>query len=169
MSAIIVAAAGSAIIGGISSSSSASKGLDAQKDQNEANEKFIKEQAAKSRKDVIPLFNASQDNLVMGSQGALDIFQQTIPLQAETFTEGNVRAQEQLLAGLPQIQNALMGLPVDLTGLQAQRIPVNTSFANAKMPKWNLPDATYPNGKKAKPTPEQQAAIARSLAGKGGF
>ena len=157
MTWVATAVVGSAVVGGVVGSKNAKDGLNAQKDQNEANEAFIKEQGAKARQHAIPLFRASHENIIKGSQGALDIFKQTIPGQAEAFTEGNYRAQQQVLAGLPQIKNALMGLPVDLSGLQAQRLPVDTSFANATMPDFKFPNLNKLKG--AQLTPAQLALL----------
>lgn len=157
-----VIGAGAAVAGVAQSAKNSKDAINAQKDQNQTNEAFIKSQGARSRQHIIPLFEASQKNLAAGAQSSMDIFKQTIPGQAEAFTEGNYRAQQQLLAGLPQIKNALMGLPVDLSGLQAQRLPVDTSFANATMPNFRYPNLNKP--KETPLTPAQQA-----LLGQGGL
>lgn len=132
--AVIGAAA--AVGGVISSNKNAGKAADAQGKQNKRNEAFIREQAAKARKDILPLFGAGQDARSTGAQAALNIFGQSIPQQASQFQRGNVGAQQALLAGLPQVQNALLGLPTDLSGLQPQQIQFDNSFAQQQVPQF---------------------------------
>lgn len=111
-----------------------SSAQDAQIEANAATTELVAKNANRSRWDSINLFGVGDDNRRAGTQGAMDIFSETIPAQMEQFRGGNVAAQQTLLAGLPQIQNALMGLPVDLSGLQAQSLPFNASFANQTLP-----------------------------------
>jgi hypothetical protein len=46
------------------------------------------------------------------------VFGQSLPAQTDVFQQGNVGAQQAILSGLPQIQNALIGGNVDLSQLQ---------------------------------------------------
>jgi hypothetical protein len=41
------------------------------------------------------------------------------PQQIDMTARGNIGAQDTLLAGLPQIQNAILGMPVDMGALQS--------------------------------------------------
>ena len=126
----------------------------AQKATKQANARtldFIKQQGQVARQDAIPLFGSAFENRNLGAQAALDVFGQTIPQQFGTFQQGNVGAQQQLLAGLPQFQNAILGLPADLSGLQPQTIDVDTSFAQQQLPEFvspqqALPQQTQPQG-----------------------
>ena len=114
----------------------------AQKATKEANRQtldFIKQQGQVARQDAIPLFGSAFENRNLGAQAALDVFGQTIPQQFSTFQQGNVGAQNTLLAGLPQFQNAILGLPTDLSGLQPQTIDVDTSFAQQQLPQFISP------------------------------
>jgi len=129
-----VIGAGAAVAGAVSARKSAKEGIKAQEDQNAANQLFIREQAEIARADVIPLFDAAAQNRIQGFQGALDIFGQTIPQQLQTFQQGNVGAQETLLAGQPQFSNALLGLPIDFNALQARQVQFDPSFAQQTLP-----------------------------------
>ena len=72
-----------------------------------------------------------------GFQGALNVFGQALPQQAQAFQGGNVAAQQQLLAGLPQIQNAILGGNVDLSGLQPFQAQQPTfDFAQQQIPQF---------------------------------
>ena len=153
-----------AIIGGvtaigsaISDRKSAGDAVDAQAEQNAKNEAFIREQAAKAREDIIPLFQAAQGNIAAGGQAALDVFSQTIPRQLNQLTAGSFAAQNQLIKGLPQIQNAILGLPTDLSALKPIRLGPDQSFASQQ-----LPDFATGLGGQKEPilSPAQVAAIA---------
>lgn len=111
----------------------------AQESQIQSNreaQEFIRERAAEARRDVLALFPGIEQNQLTGIQGAFDVLGQTIPQQVGAFQAGNVGAQQTLLAGLPQQQNALLGLPTDLSGLQAQQIPVDLGFAQQQVPQF---------------------------------
>ena len=110
------------------------KALKTQQAQNASNAKFLAKQTAKAEGQITNLFGASQSNQQEGFKRALEILGQTIPQQLSTFQQGNVGAQEQLLAGLPQIQNALLGRQVDLSGLQPKQVQFDPSFTQQKIP-----------------------------------
>jgi len=131
----------------------------AQKAQSRANKqsaKLIAEKAEEARTDVLSLFPAFEQNIQAGAQGALDILGQAIPQQLGAFQAGNVGAQQALLTGLPQIQNAILGQPVDLSGLQAQQLPVDLSFAQQQLPQFQTAAQALQFGQA---TPQQQATI----------
>ena len=113
---------------------------------------LIKEQTGVARRDVQKLFGSAQDNLLTGAQSGLDVFGQTIPQQFSTFQQGNVGAQQQLISGLPQVNNALLGLPTDLSSFQPQQINVDTSFAQQQLPQFTTPQQALAL------TPEEVAA-----------
>ena len=128
------AAAAAAVVGAVTDHKSREDAAKAQSDQLEANQAFIKQQAEKSREDVMPLFDASQASREAGFQGAMDVMGQSVPQQFSTFQQGNVGAQQALLAGLSQMQNAILGLPVDMSGFQPQALSYDTSYMNQQLP-----------------------------------
>lgn len=96
---------------------------------NRAASENIAERTAQARADVLNIIPRGDVARNLGFQGALDVLSQTIPQQLQTFQGGNVGAQQNLLAGLPQIQNAILGGQVDLSALQPTRLPFDPSFA----------------------------------------
>lgn len=128
---------GASLFGANQDRKASDRALREQRRQNESNEAFIREQAGKARQDILPLFDNAAQNRILGSQAALDIFGQSLPAQAQAFQQGNVGAQQSLLAGLPQVQNAILGNPVDLSGLQPQQLNVDTSFMQQQLPQFN--------------------------------
>lgn len=97
---------------------------DAAKQQTRALEEaqaITREGIEQARGDVMNLFPMAQENLLAGSTGAMNVFNQAAPQQMQLAQQGNVNAQRALLAGLPQMQNALLGNAIDYSGLQAQQ------------------------------------------------
>ena len=82
--------------------------------QRDASQAFIREQIAQGREDLFRLFSASQDSRRLGVNAGLDLVRQNFPQQLGAFQQGNVGAQQTLINALPQIQNAILGRPVDL-------------------------------------------------------
>jgi len=122
-----------------------------QKKQVAANKKsraFIEKQAQLARKDVLDLFPAAAENKQTGFQSALDILSQSVPEQIGAFQGGNVAAQNALLSGLPQIQNAILGSPIDLSGLQSQQLNFDPSFLNQQLPEFTRPKIAKDPSKK---------------------
>lgn len=129
---------------------------DAAKQQTKAIEEAsdITQQATnQARSDIMTMFPMAQQNILAGNTGALDLFSQAMPQQMQAAQQGNLNAQQMLLAGLPQMQNALLGNQIDYSGLQAQQQALPTmSFS---MPQYQ----TQPTGQL--PTQQQQQASAQ--------
>lgn len=88
----------------------------AQRSANLATERFIREQTARAREDVMGLFPAGEQIRGAGFQSALDVIGAGVSPQVEAFRQGNIGAQEITAAGLPQIQAALLGTPMQAIG-----------------------------------------------------
>ncbi len=129
-----VIGAGAAVKGAYDSNKNQKAAVSAQKDQLASNEAFIKEQAAKARADTLPLFDAAQQNRMLGGQAALDIFGAAVPQQASLFQQGNVGAQQMLGQGAQQFQNAILGMPVDYSYMQPQQFETDFSFMPTELP-----------------------------------
>lgn len=106
----------------------------AQIQANEAAQKFIEEQAALARTDVSRAFPRAREDLIRGQQGAADVIGSIFPEQVSAFQQGNLGAQAALLGGQQQMQNAILGLPVDMSGFQPQRIDIDTSLFQRDIP-----------------------------------
>ena len=88
-------------------------------------QRLLQENIDRARGEVRPLFEQAQQDISGGFDRARDIFSEITPQQAGMFQAGNLNAQNTLLAGLPQMQNAILGnAPVDLSGLQASSVPL---------------------------------------------
>ena len=111
---------------------------------NERTQQFIEQQAAQARGDVQNIFPTASQNLQAGFGAAADVFGQVIPQQVSAAQQGNMAAQQQMAAALPQIQNAILGLPTDFSAFQPQGINVDTSFAQTPMPQFQPAQAQQP-------------------------
>lgn len=138
----------------------------AAKAQQKGREKGIAATQAATRKaegQLMDIFPAAQQNLQQGFQGALDVFGQSLPAQTQAFQQGNVGAQQQLLAGLPQIQNALFGNQVEFSQLQPTQIQPDLGFAQQQLPDFVNPFAPNPANTTVTPAPNNT----RQLLGSG--
>lgn len=104
------------------------KALELAQRQRAESMKFIQDQMAQSRSDLFRLFPQAQESRNAAMLAGLNLYGQAFPEQLNAFQGGNVMAQQSLLAGLPQMNNAILGSPVDLSALQAQRVPVNAQM-----------------------------------------
>jgi len=84
--------------------------------------------ANQARGEVNRLFGESNVSRDRGFTQAQDFLGGAIGNQIQPFQQGNMMAQEQVARGLPQIQNAIMGNPIDLSGFNARQIGQPSDF-----------------------------------------
>ena len=139
------AMAGTALVGAAASDRASKRAAKSQKQASDASLDYTRQAADQARTDVNRLFPQAQQAGQAGFQGAMNVFNQAINPQMQAFQGGNVAAQNQILAGLPQVQNALLGNPVNLSGLQAYQAPQpNLSFMEQKLPYFQQQESPPP-------------------------
>lgn len=123
---------GSAVIGGASSNKAADQQADAAKKGLEASTKL----AEQSRLDAINLFNQGRQSRLLGQQGAFNFFQQNAPKRISPLIQGNMMAQQIAGQGGIQANNAILGLPVDMSfANQPQQVQADYSgVQNVQLP-----------------------------------
>jgi len=127
--------AAAAVVGAVASNVAGNKASAATDRASSTASAETRRSTAAARNDLLELFPSAQAAGQQGFQGALDVFSQSVPAQQQAFQGGNVAAQNQILSGLPQIQNALFGNQVDLGQLQAFSSPQqDLSFLNQQLP-----------------------------------
>lgn len=137
---------GASILGAVVGSKSQSKAQKAQAKSSDAAIRATQQAQAQARGDLFKLFPAAQQNLQQGFQGALDVFGKSLPAQTQAFQQGNVGAQQQLLAGLGQQQNALFGNQVDMSQLQPVQVQTpDLGFFQQQLPQFVDPFAPPTN------------------------
>ena len=117
-----------------------------------------------TRGDLVGLTQGSRDAISDAVAQSLGIVGQTIPRAGEAFQRGNVGAQQNIISAMPQIQNALLGIPVDYSQFQTTEIPVDYSWAQQTLPAQRplseltstvgLPDLGLPDPDPTLPAPE---------------
>lgn len=100
----------------------------AQLQSNRELQRFIRERSLEARQDVTDIFPEAQRVGAEGFQGALDVISQGLPQQLGAFQQGNIGAQQIISQSLPQIQNAILGLPVNQAAFQPRNINFDPSF-----------------------------------------
>ena len=123
----------SSIFGGGTSSAS-EQSVENQQAANAAARQFIEQQSGRARSDVMNLFPQAQDARNQGYDNAFGMIAGGIPEQMNMFNQGNYGAQEQVANTLPQVSNALMGLPVDYSQFQPQQMQPDMSYMQQYMP-----------------------------------
>jgi len=83
-------------------------------------------------------FQLSQAAQQLGAAGALDVQAVLAPTQIGQFQQGNIGAQQSLLAGLGAQNQALLGQPVDLSQLTARGVQVDPNVFQARLPDFNV-------------------------------
>ena len=128
--AAAVGVVGSAVI----SSRSADKAADRAAEGAEQSGAQIQAAADRAREDVFDFFPSAQKDLLAGAGAAGDIISGGVGEQQRLLSAGNVGAQGTLGAGFGQVQNALLGLPVDQHAFDAQPIELSQPLQNPLVP-----------------------------------
>lgn len=126
--------AAAAVVGAYTSNKSSKRAAEAQQDATDQSIAYTREATAEARKDIDKYFPQAQATTAAGFKGALDTFNQFMPAQTDVYQQGNVGAQQALLSGLPQMQNAILGAPIDYSAFQPQRLDFDTSIFNQSLP-----------------------------------
>ena len=159
-------AAGATAASGIASRNAAKNAAQQQSNDLRAAQNLTREATNQARGDISRIFPVAQQNLLMGGQGAMDVFNQVTPQQMQVMQQGNMAAQQALLAGLPQMNNAILGLPVDYSGIQARQL--QAPQFNFSMPAFNLgynsPSQTQAQTAPANQPPPTQSEIQQAVA-----
>lgn len=115
-----------------------------------------------ARNDAIRLFDSGRESGNRGLGNALEFYQQGAPARQDAFLQGNTAAQGVAQQGGIQANNAILGLPVDMSYANPQRISTGTSSASAKsfMPGANGAQQNEGAGESRAPAASGQGASA---------
>jgi len=146
----------------------------AQKAQQQANARsqaFIEEQARLARGDANYLYPQGDYARNQGINAAMALMGNSMPTQMGLYQDGNVSAQMQLLAGLPQFQNAILGMPVNNQAYQPTRLSMpDSSFYKQQLPDFGMAQApaagqSWGTPQTAQPQQAQQQGINPQMLG----
>jgi len=129
---VAAAMVGAAVIGAAASNSAANKSASASK----AGLKSSNALAAQSRSDALNLFGQGRTSAQQGIGGALDFYGQNSQKQIQPMIQGNMMAQQVAGQGGIQANNAILGLPVDMSfANNPQQVQADYSgINNARLP-----------------------------------
>lgn len=108
----------------------------AQIDSNAQDRALFQRLADQARGDATSLIGAGDQNRNMAYEQVLSLLGATIPQQLQAQQRGNVGAQRQVIAGLPMIQAALMGQPINYGAMQPTQISFNTDWTRQLLPQF---------------------------------
>lgn len=111
MSFVAAATIGSAVIGGYSANKAADKQSDAAKKGIASTERL----ANQARMDAVNLFNQGKQSRLLGQSSALNFIKQNAQKINRPLIQGNMMAQQAIGQGGIQANNAILGLPVDMS------------------------------------------------------
>lgn len=112
------AVAGSSAYAANRDSKNAKASVKSQERQKAQSQAFIESQMKQTRGELFKLYPSIQDSQQKGLAAGLDMYKQMVPMQLNSFRQGNMGAQKMVAGALPQIQNAILGRRVDLSGIQ---------------------------------------------------
>ena len=132
MSAVATAVVGSAVIGAYASNRAADKAASASEKGIESSNAL----ANQARTDAINLFQQARTSGQGGINAALNFYKNTSNTKIAPYVSGNIAAQQVLGKGATAAQNAILGLPVDMSFANAaQKAPADYSaIKNVKLP-----------------------------------
>lgn len=135
MSGVATAIAASAVIGGVVSNKASKDANKATTEAAATATEYNQQAVDQARADLQSLYPAAQANITQGYQSAADVFGNAIPAQVDAFTQGNQAAQQAILSGMPQYQNAILGNAIDYSQMtpQQQTVPDLSFLQNATM------------------------------------
>ena len=132
---------------------------EAQIEANERSAQLIARQAQVAKGEVNRLFPQADAARNRGLGLAAEVLAGATPEQLRLSDQGNLQAQRALLSGLPQVQNAILGQPVDLSGLQPQAISPDLSFLSAGLSGLQGATGFGPAGQGAQGAPVQPGSF----------
>ena len=129
---------------------------------NRANTALALQQAQLARDDVMSTFGPAQRNLNIGAQNAMDYIQDAEARKIDTMQGGMSQARKAQLGGLEQIQNAILGNPVDFASLQqfGERLPTPQAQTRAQIPEFAFSDEIEFNDPGNRATPDNPQGMA---------
>lgn len=132
MSAVAVAVVGSAVIGAAASSSASKQAAGSAKNQIKSTNAL----ASQARTDAKDLYSGAGKSAQAGIGGAFNFYQQNAQKRNAPAIQGNMMAQGVLGQGAQQANNAILGLPVDMSFANTpQQVTADYSGINsAQMP-----------------------------------
>lgn len=101
------------------------KQLELARQQREQSLAFIREQMGQAQNNLMTYFPQAQQSRQQGYNAAMGLMGSTFQPMLDAYQGGNMMAQQALLSGLPQQNNAILGGPLNYNFAQPQRIQID--------------------------------------------
>lgn len=106
------------------------KAVQSAEEQKAASQAFIEGQIKQARGDIFQLFPSSQESIQTGAQQGINMWGRAFPAMLTSFQKGNYAAQDKLYQGVQQANNAILGNPIDYSGLQPTLLRNKDTYVN---------------------------------------
>ena len=116
-------AAGAGLLGGIADDRNARKSAQQLEEQRNRAQEYIQRAVGQGRGDLFRNFRQGQQQTRGGLEAGIDLYNQSVPQQLQTFQSGNIGAQNQLINGLASQNAAILGYPTNYNP-QASQVPM---------------------------------------------
>jgi hypothetical protein len=80
---------------------------------------------AEAKREIRPAFEGAEQSRLERTQQAMDMLGSGFEPQLDVMSQGNMNAQQMLAGSMPQMQNAILGAPVDYGFMQPQGVDFN--------------------------------------------
>lgn len=118
--------------------------------------------AAQSRDNALSLYNQARTSGQRGLTSAFNFYKDAAQTKYQPFIQGNVAAQRAIGQGAVQANNAILGLPVDMSFAQPQQMnPDLSMLQNAQLPEMS---GEYLPAERPVMGPQQAGGLMGSLA-----
>lgn len=157
---------GAIIAGTVASAYSANK---ASKEQSKGVKKGLDQAAAlanQARQDVMGLFDRSLRVSNLSMDQMLNYYKTAAPKRISPYLQGNKQAQQVIGQGAQQANNAILGLPVDMSFTNQPQIVPGTDHLNAQLPDYAALDQKIAEENAAKQAALLGQATPQSATGK---
>jgi len=162
-------AIGGAILGSAAIGASATgRATEAATEGQEKSQAAFDAATAAARLDINRLFGQAKDTRESGFGRTLDLLSGAPTRQIEPFQQGSLAAQETTAAGLPQVRNAILGLPTDFSKIGPRSIsaPPNIDISKFRPEPAPLPAALPAPNSQPVISPEILKEFERTLSGR---
>lgn len=165
--------AGSVVVSAVAGAASSKNASDKAAEGQEKGMNQSLDITSKARNDVMKLFQQSAQQSALAKTEALKFYQQNAPKRIAPYQAGNMAAQQVIGQGATQANNAILGLPVDMSfANQPQQIQADYGgVASAQLPKsagLDVSQLQQSQQQEAQPAQEQEKNIA-GFGGSGPF
>lgn len=139
MSGVVAAVAGTAIVGGIVNDRASRRAADTAQNTSDAQLAYMRQAENRARQDINSLFPHATEARNQGFQQSMDLLGSALPVTIDALQQGSMGAQNVVAGSMPQMQNAILGGPIDYSFMQPQQVNVDIAGLLGGLPQLYSP------------------------------